>query len=121
MQKKTNKNMHKKGGRSMGLQILGWSMVVIGAVIAIWGFYEFPASEWFGIGFLNYVVSGMVLIAGGLALLKVSALMTVAAIIIASLLLAVYIWNMQLDFFSALLSYVLTAALTTWLVSLLLR
>lgn len=121
MQKKTNINMQKKGGRSMGLQILGWSMVVIGAVMAIWGFYEYPASEWWGIGFLNYVVSGMVLIAGGLAILKISALLTVAAIIIAALLLAVYIWNMQLDFFSALLSYVLTAALTTWLVSLLLR
>ncbi|MFD1413059.1 hypothetical protein [Oceanobacillus jeddahense] len=105
----------------MVLQILSWSMLIIGFIIIIWGFFEFPANEWVGKDFLSFAISGMILIAGGLAILKASAGLIIAAIIIAALLLAVYIWIFQMGAANTLISYVITLALVGWLISLVLK
>ncbi|MDN6567852.1 MAG: hypothetical protein L0L19_02940, partial [Tetragenococcus halophilus] len=66
----------------MGLQILGWTMVIVGLIVEAWGVVEFPVSEFLKSDFLSFVVSGVVLIAGGLAVLKMPAWLTIAAIIV---------------------------------------
>src|SRR5690625_626686 len=121
MQNQPEKVTQQKGGRTMGLQILGWSLIVIGIIITLWGFFEFPMNQWLGLDFLNFAVSGVVLIAGGLAILKLPAVLIIAAILAAALLLVLYTWQMPLDFGVALISYIIIAALAIWLISLVLK
>ncbi|MFB9278707.1 hypothetical protein [Cohnella cellulosilytica] len=115
------RNPKKWEERSMGLVILGWSLVVVGVVIASWGFFEVPASSWRETEFLAFAIGGMAFIAGGLAFLKVPGWLIVIAIMIAALLLILFIWKSQLDWGSALLCYVTVAALAAWLVRLALK
>jgi fatty acid desaturase len=121
MQNQPEKAVQQKGGRTMGLQILGWSLIVIGIIITLWGFFEFPMNQWLGLDFLSFAVSGVVLIAGGLAILKLPAVLIIAAILAAALLLVLYTWQMPLDFGVALISYIIIAALAIWLISLVLK
>jgi len=32
-------NLKTKGANTMGLQILGWSIVIIGLILVVWGFF----------------------------------------------------------------------------------
>ncbi len=118
MQIQTEKITKQKGGRTMGLQILGWSLLVIGGIISFWGVFEFPMNQWLGLEFLSFAVSGIVLIAGGLAILKSPAVLIIAAILIAALLLVLYTWQAPIDFGASLITYVIIAALAIWLISL---
>jgi len=121
MKNQTEKVTQQKGGRTMGLQILGWSLLVIGIIITLWGFFEFPMSQWLGLDFLSFAVSGIVLIAGGLAILKSPAVLIIAAILIAALLLVLFTWQAQMDFGVSLITYIIIAALAIWLISLVLK
>jgi len=121
MQNQSEKITQQKGGRTMGLQILGWSLLVIGIIITLWGFFEFPVNQWLRLDFLNYAVSGIVLIAGGLAILKLPAVLIIAAILIAALLLVLYTWQAPMDFVVSLITYIIIAALAIWLISLVIK
>lgn len=66
-------------------------------------------------------MSGMVLVAGGLAILKAPAWLIIAAIIIATVLLAIYIWNFNMSLANTLISYVVTLAFVGWLTSLMIK
>lgn len=114
-------NLKTKGVSAMGLQILAWSMLLIGLILVAWGFIEFPISESLTQDFLSLALSGMVLIAGGLAILQTPAWLIIAAIIITTLLLAIYIWNFQMGLANTLISYVIMLALVGWLISLVLK
>ncbi|MCF1584418.1 hypothetical protein LQF61_06980 [Tetragenococcus koreensis] len=105
----------------MGLQILGWTMVIVGLIVDAWGVVEFPVSEFLKSDFLSFAVSGVVLIAGGLAVLKMPAWLTIAAIIAATILLALFIWNFRMGIANTLISYVIMLAIVGWLISLLLK
>ncbi|WP_188734265.1 hypothetical protein [Oceanobacillus neutriphilus] len=105
----------------MGLQILGWSFVVIGVVIILWGLFEFPMNQWLGLDFLSFAASGMVAIAIGLAICKAAAFLIIAAILVTALLLILYIWQAAMGMGMSIISYVVTAALVTWLISLVLK
>ncbi|GAB2571784.1 hypothetical protein GCM10026983_43290 [Gracilibacillus alcaliphilus] len=105
----------------MGWQILGWSLVIIGVVIILWGLFEFPMNQWLELDFLSFVVSGMVSIAIGLAICKAAAFLIIAAILISTLLLVVYIWQAALGMGMSMISYIVMAALVTWLISLVLK
>jgi len=107
--------------RSMGFIILGWSFVVIGVIVAIWGFMEYPASAWLSTELLAFAIGGASFIAAGLAILKTPGWLIAIAILIAALLLIIFIWKSNMDLPSALLSSVVVAALTTWLVHLSLK
>lgn len=105
----------------MGLLIFGWSLVIIGVIIGLWSFFEFPMTEWLGLDFLSFVVSAVVLLAVGLAILKMPAWLIIVTIIIGALLLLLYVWKFQMGFAESLISYIIIVALTTWLVSLVVR
>lgn len=111
----------KRENRSMELIILGWSFVVIGLIIAIWGFIEIPASNWWGTEFLAFAIGGMIFIAGGLTILKMPGWFITIAILIAALLLILFIWKSQMELAAALLCYVVVAALVLWLIRLILK
>ena len=121
MQNKSEKAAQQKGGRTMGLQILGWSLLVIGIIITLWGFFEFSMDQWLGLDFLSFAVSGIVLIGVGLAILKLPAVLIIAAILIAGLLLVLYTWQAPMDFGVSLITYIIIAALAIWLISLVLK
>ncbi|GBD61948.1 putative uncharacterized protein [Tetragenococcus halophilus subsp. halophilus] len=110
-----------KGVNIMGLQILGWTMVVVGLIVDAWGFVEFPVNEFLKSDFLSLIVSGAVLIAGGLAVLKMPAWLTIAAIIVATIVLALYIWSFRMGIANTLISYIIMFAIVGWLISLLLK
>ncbi|MCF1685614.1 hypothetical protein LQF67_08430 [Tetragenococcus halophilus] len=105
----------------MGLQILGWTMVIVGLIVEAWGVVEFPVSEFLKSDFLSFVVSGVVLIAGGLAVLKMPAWLTIAVIIVATIFLALFIWSFRMGIANTLISYVIMLAIVGWLISLLLK
>lgn len=105
----------------MGLQILGWSMLIIGLILIVWGFVEFPESEWLKDDFLSLALSGAVLIAGSLAILKMSPWLIITAIIVVTLLLAIYIWNFHMGIANTIISYVVALAIVGWLISLVLK
>lgn len=105
----------------MGLQILGWSMLIIGLILIVWGFIEFPENEWLKGDFLSLALSGVVLITGALAILKISPWLIIIAIIIATVLLAIYIWNFHMGIANTLISYVVVLAVVSWLISLVLK
>lgn len=111
----------KKEEHAMGLSILGWSLVVIGVITAVWGFIEIPASNWWGTEFLAFAIGGLIFIAGGLAFLKMPGGLITIAILLAALLLILFIWKAQLELASAILCYVVVAALAAWLIKLALR
>jgi len=110
-----------KGVSIMGLQILGWTMVIVGLIVEAWGVVEFPVSEFLKSDFLSFVVSGVVLIAGGLAVLKMPAWLTIAVIIVATIFLALFIWSFRMGIANTLISYVIMLAIVGWLISLLLK
>ncbi len=110
-----------KGVSIMGLQILGWTMVIVGLIVEAWGVVEFPVSEFLKSDFLSLAVSGVVLIAGGLAVLKMPVWLIIAAIIVATILLALYIWSFRMGIANTLISYVIMLAIVGWLISLLLK
>lgn len=114
-------NLKMKEVSIMGLQILGWTMVIVGLIVDAWGVVEFPASEFLKSDFLSFVVSGVVLIAGGLAVLKMPAWLTIAAIIVATIFLALFIWSFRMGIANTLISYVIILAVVGWLISLLLK
>ncbi|WP_440896360.1 hypothetical protein ACS127_17840 [Amphibacillus sp. Q70] len=115
------KNKQRKGERSMGLLILGWSLVIIGIVIGLWGFFEFPLTEWLSLNFLSLVVSAVVLLAIGFVILKMPVWLIILAIVIGALLLLFYVWKFQMGFVESLISYIIIVALAIWLVSLVVR
>lgn len=121
MQNQPERVTQQKGGRTMGLQILGWSLLIIGIIITLWGFFEFPMNQWLGLDFLSFTVSGVVLIAGGMAILKSPAVLIIAAILVAALLLVLFTWQAQIDFGVSLITYIIIAALAIWLISLVLK
>lgn len=121
MNKQMIKNKQRKGEHTMGLLIFGWSLVIIGVIIGLWSFFEFPMTEWLGLDFLSFVVSAVVLLAVGLAILKMPAWLIIVTIIIGALLLLLYVWKFQMGFAESLISYIIIVALTTWLVSLVVR
>ncbi len=115
------RNIKRKGKNRMGLQILGWSMLIIGLILIVWGFIEFPENEWLKGDFLSLALSGVVLITGALAILKISPWLIIVAIIIATVLLAIYIWNFHMGIANTLISYVVVLAVVSWLISLVLK
>lgn len=110
-----------KGANTMGLQILAWSMVLIGLILVAWGFFEFPVNESLTQDFLSLALSGVVLLAGGLAILKTPAWLVIAVIIIATILLAIYIWNFHMGIANTLISYIIMLGIVGWLISLVVK
>ncbi|WP_040979428.1 hypothetical protein [Oceanobacillus jeddahense] len=107
-----------RGGR---FQILGGTFLVIGIVILIWGFFEIPMNQWLGLDFLSFAFSGMILITSGLAICKAPSFLTIVTILISVLILALYIWAAAMGMGMTILSYIIAAAITIWLISLTLK
>lgn len=116
--KKGDDKKNQKGWFQMGLVILGWSIIIIGLVIAIWGMIDFPISEWLGPDFLSLIVSSFVLITGGLAVLTAPAWMTISGIVLTTLFVFGYIWQIQMETAMTVISYIILGALAAWLISL---
>ncbi|MFD1413038.1 hypothetical protein [Oceanobacillus jeddahense] len=121
MTNQSEKLTEQKKTRGGGFQILGGTFLVIGIVILIWGFFEIPMNQWLGLDFLSFAFSGMVLITSGLAICKAPSFLTIVTILISALILALYIWAAAMGMGMTILSYIIAAAITLWLISLALK
>lgn len=102
----------------MGLLILGWVMIVVAVILGLMGAFSFPVGKWAQPEFLSMLVSALVLLAGGMAVIKAASWMTILAIILAAVSLIVYAWSLKMDLGPTIISYVIIIALAGWLISL---
>lgn len=95
----------------MGLLILGWVMIVVAVILGLMGAFSFPVGKWAQPEFLSMFVSALVLLAGGMAVIKAASWMTILAIILAAVSLIVYAWSLKMDLGPTIISYVIIIAL----------
>ena len=105
----------------MGLTILGWVLVALGAITAVWGVslhgFKLMSSD-----FMSFLTGGLVLVTIGLAIIKdLPPMVTTGAVWTTAAVGLIYTYSLKMDFMVFTAGAVCVIGLAVWLTTLLLK